>query len=160
MPEKLSDAMLRVDHEIARLQIELVRRKCAGAQADRFRGSLRRIEEIFGAEDHKAGFGKDRAMRNLAANQRDRRARWLRTFAQVFRHHTAAEIDLIRNAVLGKYVGNALQFTGCWREERNMRASFNQRLRFFNGELQIAVKGQRGPGRNVEAVLDFVVRFR
>ena len=140
--EELADAVLGVDHVIARLQIELVRGKRSRAQANRFRRRLRRIEEIFSAEDHQPSFRKYRAVRNIAANQRNSRARRLRAFAQVFRHHTAAEIDLIGNAVLGKHIGDALQFTRRWREERDMRTSFDQRLRFFDGELQITVKGQ------------------
>ncbi len=98
-------------------------------------------------------------MRNLAANQRDRRTRWLRAFTQMLRHHAAAEIDLIRDAVLGKHVGNALQFAGRGREERDMLTRFDERLGFFDGELQIAMEGQRGAGRNVVTVLDFIADF-
>ena len=54
--EELADAVLHMDHVIAGLQIELIGGKGAEVRLARFRGRLRRFEQIFGAEDREPAF--------------------------------------------------------------------------------------------------------
>ena len=153
--EELADAVLHVDHVIAGFQIELIGGENSRPGVGlRWPGDgLRRFEQIFRAEDRQTRFLKHGPARHIAADQRDSGAQRLRALAQILGDLLAAEIDLIGNRVFAENIGQPLHFAGRGREEGEADARFEQRFRFADGHLQIAVERHRGAGGNVKGVL-------
>ena len=108
--EELADAVFQMNHVIAGLEIELIGGESREVRLARFRGRLRRFEQVFGAEDREAPFLKHRAARHISADQRDARAERLRALLQIFGNLLALQIDLIGHRIFGKHIGEPLHF--------------------------------------------------
>ena len=53
--------------------------------------------------------------------------------------------------VFGEDIREPLNFSGGWREKGEVHARFHESFRLTNGNLQIAVESERGPGGDMNA---------
>ena len=145
MPEKLPDAVLRVDHVVAGLQIGDVRLKgsCRGAGRRRLRDQIGGIEQILRAEDRQLRIRERDAALDSPFDQIGARdgAGQIGAFREIGgRGLTGVEAELERHPVFRQDVGQAFEFTVGRREERHAPATLHDRPRFCYGHLHVAVK--------------------
>ena len=148
--QKLSDAVGRVHHEVARLEIgqvggegghlALVRSRLG----DQFGGA----EQILGPDEGDGGFGKhhaaaDQPFHQVGARDGPGEIRALRQI--VGRGFVGREAQLERNRVFAQDVGQALQLAVGRRKERHAMPSLHQVLGLGDGHLHVPLERERRP---------------
>ena len=151
-PHKLTHAMLRMDNVIARLQVELVSRKCSQMRLPRLDGSFRPLEQILRAKDRQARIHKRGAPVNFTPDQSYSVPARLRPFPQMLRRPLPGQIDLVRHRVLAEHIRQPFHFARGGSKESQPRTSLQQRLGLFDRHLQIAMERHGRTSRNLEAL--------